>query len=332
MGRFSLFLGAVLVAGSVSAQVTGDPDAVAPVVYSAGPPAADCADNDPTCNEAPSPAYAPSDDVADDDAPDYGDVTFYPGVSLLPDDYYYWTPGFAVGFGWPYVSFGWGWPYWGYGPYWGGPYWGGFFGVVAYHGPYRYYGHGRYWDHWRYAGRYHDWHGHDWHGHDWRGGQTHERAFAHAGPHGTAAGYATAGAHFSSASYAHAQRSGIALPNGSRQAYRAGGNDLSTRAVNARAAHNAYWVTSMPSSRGYAAHTGSAGYASRGYASHPGYGGSWHGGAAAASYGSSYSYRAPAYRAPTYSRGGYVAHSAPAVHSSSGGGWHGGGRGAPHSH
>ena len=123
---------AVLVSGVASAQVTGDADAAAPIVYSSSAPS----------DEA---AYAPAaeDDNADaqevDAAPDYIDddddvsadeaaVDFYPGVSLLPVDY--WDPtfgwtyfaSFGYGYGYSWPTFGFGWPYWGLSWY-GGGYW-----------------------------------------------------------------------------------------------------------------------------------------------------------------------------------------------------------------
>ena len=123
---------AVLVSGVASAQVTGDADAAAPIVYSSSAPS----------DEA---AYAPSagDDNADtqevdavaDDIDDDDDVSaedaaadFYPGVSLLPVDY--WDPtfgwtyfaSFGYGYGYSWPTFGFGWPYWGLSWY-GGGYW-----------------------------------------------------------------------------------------------------------------------------------------------------------------------------------------------------------------
>jgi hypothetical protein len=164
----------VLMASVAGAQVPGDPQAAAPVVYSGaaqqGAPqeAVNCGDGAYNADAGPGScdpnsvgqmgaeqmdpsAYVP--DYAQD-GPDYADSpNFYLGVSLLPA---YWGPGF--GFGWPYYAYapfgyGFGWPYYGiagvgFGFGFGWPYYafGGHFGAFGYHGPYRYAGGGRYWD------------------------------------------------------------------------------------------------------------------------------------------------------------------------------------------
>jgi hypothetical protein len=190
MLRISLFAVAALMAAAllgdvVHAQVAGDADAAAPVVYtdaSATAPGCDSdvrnADGSPVISCVADP-QAQDDEYADaetgeypqdyvyDEAPDYDTSAyyasdyvrpnFYLGISPLPYDYW------SFGFGWPYYSyaaFGYGWPYFGFASYWGGRHWGGHHGWHdhhggghdhhghdgGYHGPYRYAGHGRYWD------------------------------------------------------------------------------------------------------------------------------------------------------------------------------------------
>ena len=187
MLRISLFtmaalMAAVLMGGVVNAQVAGDPNAAAPVVYSDagatapgcdsdvrnadGSPVISCVADTPRDNEyvdAETGEYAQ--DYAYDEAPeydtgyyasDYVGPNFYLGISPLPYDYW------AFGFGWPYYSyaaFGYGWPYFGFVSYWGGRHWGGHHGGHDHggwhdhhghdggnHVPYRYAGNGRYWD------------------------------------------------------------------------------------------------------------------------------------------------------------------------------------------
>ena len=183
MLRITLFAVVALMAGAlmegvVNAQVAGDADAAAPVVYSdAGTTAPDCdsdvrnADGSPVIScvadaQVQDNEYADAEtgeypqDYVYDEAPDYDTgyyaPNFYLGISPLPYDYW------AYGFGWPYYSyaaFGYGWPYFGFASYWGGRHWGGRNGWHdhggwhdhhghdgGYHGPYRYAGHGRYWD------------------------------------------------------------------------------------------------------------------------------------------------------------------------------------------
>jgi hypothetical protein len=172
----TVLMGAALMGGVVNAQVAGDPDAAAPVIYS-GTQAPGCdsdirnADGSPViscvADEQPQDdGYADADsgeypqDYAYDEAPDYDTSgyyapNFYLGISPVPYDYW------SLGFGWPYygyAAFGYGWPYFGFASYWGGRRWGGHHGDHhdgrhdhhghdgGYHGPYRYVGHGRYWD------------------------------------------------------------------------------------------------------------------------------------------------------------------------------------------
>ena len=152
---------------------SSDPQAAAPVVYSdAAAASTECPSEDDTvaCNSGDQyleddGADVWSDDDVAYDAPVYDDyVDFYPGVSLLPVDY--WAPGFAWSWGWPcyapygfgwsyYTGLGWGWPYLAVSWSWGGHHhhhdgWGGHhhraFAWQPYHGPYRYYGHGQYGD------------------------------------------------------------------------------------------------------------------------------------------------------------------------------------------
>ena len=121
MLRSSLFVVAIMfVAGAAHAQVSADPQALAPVVYSGGPQlnVENCNTNDPAygdgcvANNGPviddrAPAdygYAP--DYVPDyyaDAPVYAAAPVYLGISLLPD---YW--------GWPYFGYGYGYGYGGY--------------------------------------------------------------------------------------------------------------------------------------------------------------------------------------------------------------------------
>jgi hypothetical protein len=188
MLRITLFAAAVLMGVAlmgtvVHAQVSGDRDAAAPVVYrDAGATAPGCdtdirnADGSPVIScvanrqaqdneyvDAETGEYAQ--DYAYDEAPDYDTSAyyasdyvrpnFYLGISPLPYDYW------SFGFGWPYYSyaaFGYGWPYFGFASYWGGRHWGGHRGWHDHggwhdqhghggnHVPYRYAGNGRYWD------------------------------------------------------------------------------------------------------------------------------------------------------------------------------------------
>jgi hypothetical protein len=116
----SLFVVAMLIAGAASAQSTSDPAAVAPVVYSDAPAgSSNCnsgvynADGTPVISCASADATANTEDGSyADEAPVYDDdADYYPGVSLLPADYW-------AGYGWPYYAyapFAWGWPYYGFG-------------------------------------------------------------------------------------------------------------------------------------------------------------------------------------------------------------------------
>lgn len=145
MLRSSLIFVATLVAGAgaVHAQVDGDPQAVAPAVYSGTPNvSADCAGNgfvdaqDPACvpgesgptGEPANGDYPPDYDYAPDyweAAPAYVAPSFYLGVSV-PPVYWAWPWYGYYGWGWPYyygyAAIGFGWPYYGYCCYWGG-YW-----------------------------------------------------------------------------------------------------------------------------------------------------------------------------------------------------------------
>jgi hypothetical protein len=144
------FVVAIFMAGAAHAQVSADPHAVAPVVYSGGPQlnVQNCNTNDPAygdgcvANDGPviddrAPAdygYAP--DYVPDyyaDAPVYSTAPVYLGISLLPDSYYWGWPYYGYGYGyasyWPFYGYGCCWPYYGYGGYWGGAYWaGGYWG------------------------------------------------------------------------------------------------------------------------------------------------------------------------------------------------------------
>ena len=180
MLRLSLLVIGLAVVDLGLAQ-SSDPQAAAPVVYSDAAASSDCGggndavacDTDEQALEDDSADSWNDDDVAYD-APVYDDyVDFYPGVSLLPVDY--WAPGYAwgwgspyyapYGFGWSYyglAGFGWGWPYFAFSWSWGGHHhhhhdgWGGHhhhsYAWRPYHGPYRYYGHGRYADRYHRAG------------------------------------------------------------------------------------------------------------------------------------------------------------------------------------
>ena len=103
MPRSILIAVATLVAGFgvAHAQLSGDPHAVAPVVYGGAPDAlVNCADNpnDPSCvsdgSAPPGADYPPDYNYVPDyweAAPAYAGPSFYLGVSLVPD---YW--------GWPW--------------------------------------------------------------------------------------------------------------------------------------------------------------------------------------------------------------------------------------
>lgn len=139
MLRSSLLVVAIFVAGvgAGRAQVSSDPQAVSPIVYSGAPGAAvDCAGDsgvdaqDPHC--LPGDGAPPVDDYSPDYdyVPDYWETPpayaaapgFYLGVSLAPA---YWGWPWYGYYGWPYYgySYGYGWPYYGYCCYWGGS-WG----------------------------------------------------------------------------------------------------------------------------------------------------------------------------------------------------------------
>lgn len=318
MLRFRLFMVAALMAaasvvGVVNAQVGNDPAAAAPVTYSGvstaaspttisgcdsgvynadGSPVISCNANtaqqveDGGANAATDSADVYAEDYSADDAPAYFGSNFYPGVSLLPYDY--WYPGFA--FGWPYygfASFGYGFGY-AFAPY---SYFA--FGCCEhrghYHGPYRYVGHGRYWDQRRYAStsalRSATYANHRVAGTAFNTASTSvvnraNAARAGAVTSGRAAFAGTPASQSRSASLASNGRAGAAnavrraaLPSASYYAAtRSGsvpsptsaaissarataGNRVSSvggRSVNPRGANQSYWVTSLPS-RGYAA-------------------------------------------------------------------------------
>lgn len=351
MLRICLSICVALWAGSAVAQVSDDPRAVAPVVYSDSAPAdsAPCAVDLTTSECAP-----PADPVAYDDAPVVEtDWDYYPGVSLWAYDDYPYYYGWNGPYGWPYASyagFGFGWPYYGYGygyagigfglgfgyfGYWHGGYWhhhghwNGWGGRYAYDGrypgPYRYAGHGRYWNSTHGGahpvGVYH-------------GGGTADRALARSG------GASLRSAGFSRGAIANGAPMRQALPSASYYAAARGASGANSYRVtampsgvargvagarpgvaNGRAGdgRNSYRVTSMPS-RGYAqaAYRGNA-YTPRagaGYAPARGYG-----------YAGRPAVAAPARGYGNYggvARGGSYAHVAPAAHYS-GGGYSGGG-------
>src|SRR4051812_43441935 len=125
MGRWGMCLVtvAVLICGVARGQVAGDPDAAAPIVYSSSAPAdeaaiATSAEDDSADNREveTAPDYVDEDEGVDSDEPT---VDFFPGVSLLPVDY--WDPtfgwtyfaSFGYGYGYSWPTFGFGWPYWG---------------------------------------------------------------------------------------------------------------------------------------------------------------------------------------------------------------------------
>ena len=333
MLRFAVFFAtALLGAGAVSipfasAQVTDDPQAVAPVVYSDPPPLADpCAADARTSDQSPAspcatPAPAQDSATADDDAPmeNEDDAPAYVPAEDYADDYapYDYAP-------YDYWTYGWGWPYYGYyAPYW--PTYG-----IAFYGGGRWYGHRG----WR--GVWHDRDGHGWHGnhdgHGWRGDHDGHHGGRYAGN-----GQTWNGAHSGirdqrntratvpSASYYAAGRNASATM--SRRAavapadsYRIG--NTSRSAARAAGSHNPYWVTSMPS-RGYAPNNSRANIAGRGgdYRTPHGY-------APQRAYAPQHGYARGGYSmsrgAPAY-RGGYSGHSAGFAHAYSGGGHSGGG-------
>jgi hypothetical protein len=341
-------------------QVSDDPRAAAPVVYSDSAPAQSAP---PCAVDYTTSECAPAGDVAYDDAPVVEtDWDYYPGVSLWAYDDYPYYYGWNWPYGWPYASyvgFGFGWPYYGFGygyagigfgfgyfGYWHGGYWhhhghwNGWGGRYAYDGrypgPYRYAGHGRYWNSngAHPVGVYHG------------GTFAADRSVARAGGaplrsagygRGTTANGAPMRQALPSASYYAAAR-GANGASGYRVTAMPSGISRSAAAArpgvaNARDPH---WVTSMPS-RGYAqsAYRSSA-YASRaaGYAPARSYGYAGRPGAAAPVRGYSNNYSGIA-------RGGSYAHAAPAAHYSgggysgggghSGGSAHGGGNGGGHS-
>ena len=191
MLRSSLLVIAILTAGAGNAQVSGDPQTAAPVVYSSAPLIVqDCnhdgangssGDGCATSAEAPRVDDRAIDDYAPDYdyVPDYWETTpaydaapnYYLGVSLIPD--YWGWPYYGWGWGWPYYGyaafgFGFGWPYYGYCCYWGG-YWNSYaWNGHGHHGGHD--GHGGWGDHGGHDGHGgwggdHGGHGnHDYHG------------------------------------------------------------------------------------------------------------------------------------------------------------------------
>jgi hypothetical protein len=260
---------------------SNDPQAAAPVVYSDAPTApSDCAGANAAACDAQDPAA--EDEIADSwneddvayDAPVYDDyLDFYPGVSLLPVDY--WAPGYAWGWGWPnyapygfgwsyYAGWDWGWPYlafswsWGWGGHhhhhggWGGHLHHGAYAWQPYHGPYRYHGHGRYADGSHPPGM---------HGDRIAASTTSRAPFVGranipvSATHPARTAVAANRATLASASYySLAQRNGMSptrsVANMSRQPGTTPGSN------NRSISHDSHWVTSMPS-RNYA-HAGSA--------------------------------------------------------------------------
>jgi len=347
MLRIVLSICVALWAGSVVAQVTDDPRAVAPVVYSDAPPVTggDCVADSTT-----SECVAPADAVAEDDAPVVEtDWDYYPGVSLWTYDDYPSYYGWNWPYGWPYASyvgFGFGWPYYGYGygyagigfglgfgyyGYWHGGYWhhhghwNGWGGRYAYDGrypgPYRYAGHGRYWNSNHGGARpvsvYHG------------GGMVADRAGARGGAAPLRSTGFVRGGSVNGASMSPRR----ALPSASYYAAARGANGYRVTAMpsgvsrgmagarpGAGGARDPHWVTSMPG-RGYApsANRGNASAArpSAGYATTRGYGYAGRPAGAAPVRGYSGGYAGAA-------RGGSYAHAAPAAHYS-GGGYAGGG-------
>jgi hypothetical protein len=122
----------VLISGVAKAQVAGDPAAAAPIVYSSSAPPDEAADATSTeYDSADADEVETAPDYVDDDDGVYSDepaVDYFPGVSLLPVDY--WDPtfgwtyfaSFGYGYGYSWPTFGFGWPYWGSSWY-GGGYW-----------------------------------------------------------------------------------------------------------------------------------------------------------------------------------------------------------------
>lgn len=281
MWRLSMFCVVALLSARIgfaqvtSAQVTDDPQAAAPVVYSDAPSAADCgsplrnADGSPVMNCEPEAVAdeaanaAELDDAYDEapvyDSPYYDSGDYYPGVSLLP------------AYGYASYGFGWGWPYYAYAPFGYWPY----FNFAFYAGGYR---HGHRGWHGHDGGNHHDGHGHGYHGpYRYVGNgrywdETHPRAgtrgatasrFAGTSPRGVQGGVQDR-ASFASRNPASRTASATrALPSASYYAASRGmanypvrtaagmTNRSATMASGARSvgARNPYWVTSMPSSR-----------------------------------------------------------------------------------
>jgi hypothetical protein len=276
MGRWGICLltVAILISGGARAQVAGDPDAAAPIVYSSSAPpdeatAATSAEDESA--DAEDVETAP-DDVDDDDGvySDEPTADFYPGVSLLPVDY--WDPtfgwtyfaSFGYGYGYAWPTFGFGWPYWGLSWY-GGGYWHHHHRYAS-GGHHHHGGWDRYQFHYNGRGRYADHHGTQ----TVVGGRPNPARGTtairdRASPNASGTGLFVPRATLRSASYVAAQRGQYSVRLGDRSAAmmpsrmtardagtgRSYRNEANSRSVVVRGANPSYRATAMPR-RGYA--------------------------------------------------------------------------------